>query len=197
MPRRARGRLVALVLGTQTARGVGLLHPLDVEWLATNFLFTQGLCATVWSGGRSYVFSGGDTWLCPSVPLILVDKRSRRTKTPLRIAASSRTEVRPALTAYGNTIRLRGTSKRESLTYINYINNLDGMEAAGVEPHRPPHHQQLSRKPIDQYRQNRSKPGVQVHNRYTESAPPCATRSGVTRCGEHRLSQRVAKPLGL
>jgi hypothetical protein len=51
---RAKGRLASFVLGTETARSVGSLHHLDVEWLVTNFLISQGLCASVWSGGRSY-----------------------------------------------------------------------------------------------------------------------------------------------
>lgn len=51
---RAKGRLTSLVLGTKTARSVGSLHHMDVEWLVTNFLLSQGLCASVWSGGRSY-----------------------------------------------------------------------------------------------------------------------------------------------
>jgi hypothetical protein len=51
---RAKGRLAALAQGTRTPRSVWSLHHLDVEWLVTNFLFTQRLCATVWGGGRSY-----------------------------------------------------------------------------------------------------------------------------------------------
>ena len=59
------------------------------------------------------------------------------------------------------------------------------VDATGVEPHRPPHHQQLGRKPIGQYRQNRSNLGVRRYITGTQNpAPPCATRSGVTRCGE-------------
>jgi hypothetical protein len=30
------------------------MHHLDVEWLVTNYLVSTGLCACVWSGGRSY-----------------------------------------------------------------------------------------------------------------------------------------------
>lgn len=52
--KRAKGRLASLVLGTEAPRSVWSLHHLDVEWLVTNFLFSQGLCASVWSGGRSY-----------------------------------------------------------------------------------------------------------------------------------------------
>jgi len=52
--KRAIGRLASLVLGTETPRSVWSLHHLDVEWLVTNFLFSNGLCASVWSGGRSY-----------------------------------------------------------------------------------------------------------------------------------------------
>jgi len=51
---RAKGRLAGLVQGVTPERSVWSLHHLDVEWLATNFLFSQGLCASVWSGGRSY-----------------------------------------------------------------------------------------------------------------------------------------------
>ncbi len=51
---RAKGRLISLVLGTKTARSVGSLHYMDVEWLVTNFLLSQRICASVWSGGRSY-----------------------------------------------------------------------------------------------------------------------------------------------
>lgn len=52
--KRAKGRLASAVMGLETARSVWLLHHLDVEWLATNFLFAEGLCASAWSGGRSY-----------------------------------------------------------------------------------------------------------------------------------------------
>ena len=52
--KRSKGRLASFVLGTRTARSVWSLHHLDVEWLVTNFLYSQGLCASVWSGGRSY-----------------------------------------------------------------------------------------------------------------------------------------------
>ncbi len=51
---RARGRLAAFVMGTSSVRSVWSLHHLDVEWLVTNFLLSEGLCASVWSGGRSY-----------------------------------------------------------------------------------------------------------------------------------------------
>jgi hypothetical protein len=51
---RAKGKLASLVLGTRTARSVWGLHHQDVEWLVTNFLLSQGLCASVWSGSRSY-----------------------------------------------------------------------------------------------------------------------------------------------
>jgi len=42
------------VLGRKSDRTVWSLHHRDVEWLVTNFLVSQGLCATVWSGSRSY-----------------------------------------------------------------------------------------------------------------------------------------------
>lgn len=51
---RAKGRLTSFVLGTKTARSVGSLHHMDIEWLVTNFLLSQRICASVWSGGRSY-----------------------------------------------------------------------------------------------------------------------------------------------
>jgi hypothetical protein len=51
---RSKGRLAAAVLGTVVPRSVWSLHTLDLEWLATNFLIIEGLCLTVWSGGRSY-----------------------------------------------------------------------------------------------------------------------------------------------
>lgn len=41
---RAQGNLAAAVLGTEMPRNVWSLHTLDVEWLATNFLITEGLC---------------------------------------------------------------------------------------------------------------------------------------------------------
>ncbi len=51
---RAKGRLAALVLGHVLPRSVWTLHHLDVEWLVTNYLIANGLCANVWSGGRSF-----------------------------------------------------------------------------------------------------------------------------------------------
>ena len=35
-------------------RDVWSLRNRDVEWLVTNFLFSQRICAAVWSGSRSY-----------------------------------------------------------------------------------------------------------------------------------------------
>jgi hypothetical protein len=52
--KRAKGRLASLVLGTKLPPSVWSLHHFDVEWLVTNFLFSQRLCASVWTGGRSY-----------------------------------------------------------------------------------------------------------------------------------------------
>ena len=51
---RARGQLLRIVLGQEATRDVWSLHNRDVEWLVTNFLFSQRLCAAVWSGSRSY-----------------------------------------------------------------------------------------------------------------------------------------------
>jgi hypothetical protein len=51
---RARGRLAALVNDTELPRSVWSLHHLDVEWLATNFLVSEGMCASIWSGGRAF-----------------------------------------------------------------------------------------------------------------------------------------------
>ena len=51
---RARGRLLRLVSGRAATRDVWSLHNRDVEWLVTNFLFSQRICAAVWSGSRSY-----------------------------------------------------------------------------------------------------------------------------------------------
>lgn len=51
---RAKGRLAAWVLGRKLPRSVWTLHHLDVEWLVTNYLIAKGLCANVWSGGRSF-----------------------------------------------------------------------------------------------------------------------------------------------
>ncbi|CAB4345007.1 unannotated protein [freshwater metagenome] len=52
--RRSAGQLLRLVQGTALVRGVESLHHRDVEWLVMNFLFSQGLCATQWSGSRSF-----------------------------------------------------------------------------------------------------------------------------------------------
>jgi hypothetical protein len=52
--RRSAGQLLRLVSGTALVRGVESLHHRDVEWLVRNFLFSQGLCATQWSGCQSY-----------------------------------------------------------------------------------------------------------------------------------------------
>lgn len=51
---RARGRLAAIVNDTLLPRSVWSLHHLDVEWLAMNFLVTESMCASIWSGGRSF-----------------------------------------------------------------------------------------------------------------------------------------------
>ncbi len=51
---RAAGQLIRFVSGRQAIRSVASLHHRDVEWLVTNFLFTQRLCSSVWSGGRSF-----------------------------------------------------------------------------------------------------------------------------------------------
>jgi hypothetical protein len=51
---RARGRLRNLAFGTQSVPSVYSLHHLDVEWLVTNYLIMTGICAAIWSGGRTY-----------------------------------------------------------------------------------------------------------------------------------------------
>ena len=51
---RAKGRLAAMVLGQNSPRTIGALHPLDVEWLITNYLMVTRMCECVWSGSRSY-----------------------------------------------------------------------------------------------------------------------------------------------
>lgn len=51
---RSRGRLARIVLDKRPVRSVDELHHLDVEWLVTNYLVSQKLCASVWSGSRSY-----------------------------------------------------------------------------------------------------------------------------------------------
>lgn len=83
---RSRGRLAALVSGKPLPRGVWALHHLDAEWLVTNYLTTAGLCACVWSGGRSYenidhagVSSGDDELLAQTtVSVSLVAKKASR-----------------------------------------------------------------------------------------------------------------------
>jgi hypothetical protein len=50
---RAMGRLADFVLRRKAIRSVLSLHHHDVEWLVTNFLFSQRLCGSVWSGSRS------------------------------------------------------------------------------------------------------------------------------------------------
>lgn len=52
--KRAKGRLAAFVLGTDSPRSIWHLHHHDVEWLVTNFLIARGICSAVWSGGRSF-----------------------------------------------------------------------------------------------------------------------------------------------
>lgn len=52
--KRAKGKLLALVLGSLTIRDATSLHHHDVEWLVTNFLMIKGFCSTIWTGGRSF-----------------------------------------------------------------------------------------------------------------------------------------------
>ena len=51
---RAAGQLIRFVLRKTAIRSVKALHHRDVEWLVANYLFAQGLCASVWTGSRSF-----------------------------------------------------------------------------------------------------------------------------------------------
>jgi hypothetical protein len=83
---RAKGRLAALVNGEELSRSVWTLHNLDVECLATNFLIVEGMCASVWSGGRSfadvdhvgYSLSGREVLAQTTVSETLVGEKATR-----------------------------------------------------------------------------------------------------------------------
>jgi len=51
---RSVGQLLRFVLGKTAVRGVASLHHRDVEWLVANYLFAEGVCASVWTGSRSF-----------------------------------------------------------------------------------------------------------------------------------------------
>ena len=51
---RAQGRLWALAHGESRLRSVDGLHHKDLEWLVSNYLVRNGVCAVLWSGGQSF-----------------------------------------------------------------------------------------------------------------------------------------------